>query len=675
MTTPRRQRRRSSQATGLDQDVRQRGRPRRRRPRALPRRGARRHRRQRRRQVDADQVPVRCDDPRRRRDPRRRAAGQLQAHPGRPRGRHRDRLPDRWPSRRPSTSPATCSSAARCASRARSEASSGMLDHGAMRQRAKEQLQALGIGTLQKITQAVETLSGGQRQAVAVARAAAFGSKVIILDEPTAALGVRESGQVLKLIRDLRDRGMPVILISHNMPHVFEVADRIHIQRLGRGAAVDHAEVAHPDGRGRDHDRRDGRRGCPTACDRVDRRRGRGAHRPDRPPGRPGRRASPAAARSTRPGRSGGSAATSRSSAACRPTGSARCCAPRSRPTASTFAGRTTEAPTTLAIAELDDDGGGHVRFHTAGHGRGRPDPRGVRAALREAPAAVHVGTLGLVVEPMATAIGGGVAGPSPATLLMVDPNCRPGVIADRDAYLGRLGAILARRDIVKASVDDLAYIAPATAPVERRAASSRPAPASCSYRRPASGPRGRPAWRSRCVSRGEGRRHGRCRRCVRRCVPRALDRARTTVGRASAEAGAPRGGHARDRGRGHHRPARRSRPAPSRRGPRPLIDAVTARLRPCRSRAAASCRSPSPLFLLAARRPGPRRRHHRLPDAEPRQSRRRRPGDPGPARAPRRAGRGRRDLRRDDRDAVKAFQARRACGRRASSARRPGRS
>ena len=113
-----------------------------------------------------------------------------------------------------------------------------MLDHGEMRRRAADQLQALGIGTIQSITQAVETLSGGQRQAVAVARAAAFGSKVIILDEPTAALGVRESGQVLKLIRDLRDRGLPVILISHNMPHVFEVADRIHIQRLGRRVAV-----------------------------------------------------------------------------------------------------------------------------------------------------------------------------------------------------------------------------------------------------------------------------------------------------------------------------------------------------------------------------------------------------------------------------------------------------
>ena len=107
-----------------------------------------------------------------------------------------------------------------------------------MRRDARRTIQDLGIGTVQDITQAVETLSGGQRQAVAVARAAAFGSKVVILDEPTAALGVKESGLVLQLIRDLRARGLPVILISHNMPHVFEVADRIHIQRLGRRVAV-----------------------------------------------------------------------------------------------------------------------------------------------------------------------------------------------------------------------------------------------------------------------------------------------------------------------------------------------------------------------------------------------------------------------------------------------------
>jgi fructose transport system ATP-binding protein len=113
-----------------------------------------------------------------------------------------------------------------------------MLDTRGMRAAAKERLQDLGIATIQDMTQKVETLSGGQRQAVAVARAAAFGSKVIILDEPTAALGVRESGQVLALVKRLRGGGLPVILISHNMPQVFEVADRIHIQRLGRAAGV-----------------------------------------------------------------------------------------------------------------------------------------------------------------------------------------------------------------------------------------------------------------------------------------------------------------------------------------------------------------------------------------------------------------------------------------------------
>jgi fructose transport system ATP-binding protein len=108
-----------------------------------------------------------------------------------------------------------------------------MLDKKAMRQHAKAHLDDLGITTLQNIDQAVETLSGGQRQVVAVARTGAFSSKVVILDEPTAALGVRETGQVLRLIRDLRDKGLAVILISHNMPNVFETADRIHIQRLG----------------------------------------------------------------------------------------------------------------------------------------------------------------------------------------------------------------------------------------------------------------------------------------------------------------------------------------------------------------------------------------------------------------------------------------------------------
>ncbi len=114
----------------------------------------------------------------------------------------------------------------------------GMLDKPAMEKFAREKLSELGLMTIQNIKQAVETLSGGQRQGVAVARAAAFGSKVIILDEPTAALGVKESRRVLELIQDVRSRGIPIILISHNMPHVFEICDRIHIHRLGRRLTV-----------------------------------------------------------------------------------------------------------------------------------------------------------------------------------------------------------------------------------------------------------------------------------------------------------------------------------------------------------------------------------------------------------------------------------------------------
>lgn len=113
-----------------------------------------------------------------------------------------------------------------------------MLDKPAMERFAREKLNELGLMTIQNINQAVETLSGGQRQGVAVARAAAFGSKVIILDEPTAALGVKESRRVLELIQDVRARGIPIILISHNMPHVFELADRIHIHRLGKRLCV-----------------------------------------------------------------------------------------------------------------------------------------------------------------------------------------------------------------------------------------------------------------------------------------------------------------------------------------------------------------------------------------------------------------------------------------------------
>jgi fructose transport system ATP-binding protein len=112
-----------------------------------------------------------------------------------------------------------------------------MLDKSQMRREARSHLSELKIG-IQSIGQAVDTLSGGQRQGVAVVRAAAFAQRVVIMDEPMAALGVKESGMVLELIRKVRDRGMPVILISHDMPHVFELADRIQIMRLGRRAAV-----------------------------------------------------------------------------------------------------------------------------------------------------------------------------------------------------------------------------------------------------------------------------------------------------------------------------------------------------------------------------------------------------------------------------------------------------
>jgi fructose transport system ATP-binding protein len=112
-----------------------------------------------------------------------------------------------------------------------------LLDKARMKRDAQREMDELKF-RLPSIDSAVEKLSGGQRQGVAVARAAIFARRLVIMDEPTAALGVRESGQVLNLIRTIRDRGLPVILISHDMPHVFEVADRIQVMRLGRRAAL-----------------------------------------------------------------------------------------------------------------------------------------------------------------------------------------------------------------------------------------------------------------------------------------------------------------------------------------------------------------------------------------------------------------------------------------------------
>lgn len=112
-----------------------------------------------------------------------------------------------------------------------------LIDKKRMLHEATEHMKTLQF-SIRSMTQPVETLSGGQRQGVAVARSAAFARHVVIMDEPTAALGVKEGNMVLDLIRRVRDKGLPVIIISHNMPHVFEIADRIHIQRLGRRAAV-----------------------------------------------------------------------------------------------------------------------------------------------------------------------------------------------------------------------------------------------------------------------------------------------------------------------------------------------------------------------------------------------------------------------------------------------------
>jgi ABC-type sugar transport system ATPase subunit len=111
-----------------------------------------------------------------------------------------------------------------------------VLDRRTMQREARGALDKLRVH-VPSVTQAVNTLSGGQRQAVAVARAVFWGKRVVIMDEPTAALGVRESAMVLKLITQIRDQGIAVIMISHNLPEVFEVADRLTVLRLGRTIA------------------------------------------------------------------------------------------------------------------------------------------------------------------------------------------------------------------------------------------------------------------------------------------------------------------------------------------------------------------------------------------------------------------------------------------------------
>jgi ABC-type sugar transport system ATPase subunit len=112
----------------------------------------------------------------------------------------------------------------------------GFLDNPKMRQETEEQLARLRV-RVPDLERRLVTLSGGQRQGVAVARAVMWASKVVIMDEPTAALGVAQTAMVLDLIRQVRDTGIPVVFISHNMPNVFQVADRIVVLRLGEVAA------------------------------------------------------------------------------------------------------------------------------------------------------------------------------------------------------------------------------------------------------------------------------------------------------------------------------------------------------------------------------------------------------------------------------------------------------
>jgi D-xylose transport system ATP-binding protein len=120
------------------------------------------------------------------------------------------------------------------------------LDEVAMESRARETLSSLSVRTVQSVRQSVASLSGGQRQTVAIAKAVLWNSKIVILDEPTAALGVAQTRQVLDLVRRLADRGLGVVLISHNMTDVFEVADRITALYLGRVAAdVPAKDVTH----------------------------------------------------------------------------------------------------------------------------------------------------------------------------------------------------------------------------------------------------------------------------------------------------------------------------------------------------------------------------------------------------------------------------------------------
>jgi simple sugar transport system ATP-binding protein len=110
-------------------------------------------------------------------------------------------------------------------------------NHPAMRRRTARSFQELGVGTVQDMRVPVASFSGGQRQSVAIARAAMWAKHVIVMDEPTAALGVIQTQKVLELILKIRERGLAVVFVSHNLPQVLEVADRIEVMRLGARVA------------------------------------------------------------------------------------------------------------------------------------------------------------------------------------------------------------------------------------------------------------------------------------------------------------------------------------------------------------------------------------------------------------------------------------------------------
>jgi len=119
----------------------------------------------------------------------------------------------------------------------REEVNKGVLDEGLMESKAANTLTSLSVKTVKSVRQKVARLSGGQRQTVAIARAVLWNNKVVILDEPTAALGVAQTEQVLNLVRKLADSGKAVIIISHNLQDIFAVADRIFVLYLGKMAA------------------------------------------------------------------------------------------------------------------------------------------------------------------------------------------------------------------------------------------------------------------------------------------------------------------------------------------------------------------------------------------------------------------------------------------------------